>query len=528
MPPKSILVLGGGLSGLSATFHLARRFPATPITLLEKSNRLGGWVRSERVEVEHSGTRASVLLESGPRTLRPNGKSVLELINLLGLHDSVITVPKSAPAAKHRFLHIPGTHGLTPLPHSIPSVFTSPIRNVLLGGALGEPIRALRNRKLPLNQDYDDMSFDTFLTYHFGSTFARVLGSALAHGVYAADSRLLSSRAAFPSVWNMAGEDGRGSVAKYIFRDMFGLPKSEFVPMSAGAYELGDVGGMMKSASVFSLRDGLESLMGALEKDLGSMKNVELVRSKSVVGLVKDNVSGDFMIMDDTVGDVRSFSHVASTVPLAVLDKLLQSSRTLASTDRVAPPQLPHLMANPTSSVTVVNFIFPPTKALIHPEGFGYLVPRKDNLSDPHFSDYGALPLEDRLIGVVFDSCALSSQDKYLTDNQKKGAFTKLTLMLKGVSSSVPEEEDLLKLLSKHLLPREPIPKPILMRVNIHSNCIPIPGVGHVQRIAELQKSLEDEFWGGRFTVLGAGVGGVSVPDCVEQGRIVASRWSSQ
>ena len=81
MQPKSILVLGGGLSGLSATYHLARKLPAVPITLLEKSNRLGGWVRSERVEVKDGqGNKANILLESGPRTLRPNGKSVLELV----------------------------------------------------------------------------------------------------------------------------------------------------------------------------------------------------------------------------------------------------------------------------------------------------------------------------------------------------------------------------------------------------------------------------------------------------------------
>lgn len=87
MPPKSILVLGGGLSGLSATFHLARRFPTVPITLLEKSNRLGGWVRSERVEVkDDKRNKANVLLESGPRTLRPNGKSVLELVCLFSMN----------------------------------------------------------------------------------------------------------------------------------------------------------------------------------------------------------------------------------------------------------------------------------------------------------------------------------------------------------------------------------------------------------------------------------------------------------
>jgi uncharacterized protein with NAD-binding domain and iron-sulfur cluster len=77
MAPKSIAILGGGLSGLSSAFHLSRRFPTTKLTLIEKQTRLGGWVRSQRVTIKE---KASILLEAGPRTLRPNSKSVLELV----------------------------------------------------------------------------------------------------------------------------------------------------------------------------------------------------------------------------------------------------------------------------------------------------------------------------------------------------------------------------------------------------------------------------------------------------------------
>ena len=76
-----VVVLGGGITGLSAAFYLARKHPTVQITLVEKSTRFGGWVRSERVQVSDShGNRARVLLEAGPRTIRPNAKSVLELV----------------------------------------------------------------------------------------------------------------------------------------------------------------------------------------------------------------------------------------------------------------------------------------------------------------------------------------------------------------------------------------------------------------------------------------------------------------
>lgn len=75
MPPP-IAVLGGGITGLSAAFHLARRSPSTQILLLEKEARYGGWINTENAEV--NGQR--VVLESGPRTLRPNGLALLELV----------------------------------------------------------------------------------------------------------------------------------------------------------------------------------------------------------------------------------------------------------------------------------------------------------------------------------------------------------------------------------------------------------------------------------------------------------------
>jgi oxygen-dependent protoporphyrinogen oxidase len=77
MAANHTVVLGGGISGLSAAFHLSRRFPRTPLTLLEKSSTVGGWIRSERVKLS-SGS--SIVLEAGPRTLRPSGKGLMELV----------------------------------------------------------------------------------------------------------------------------------------------------------------------------------------------------------------------------------------------------------------------------------------------------------------------------------------------------------------------------------------------------------------------------------------------------------------
>lgn len=105
MSPPLVAVLGGGLTGLSAAFSLARRFPTADIALYSADARLGGWVRSQRVRVPvpHAGD-AHVLLEAGPRTLRPNARALLELVSplLVAAHDVRPAEPRSTSSTSPR------------------------------------------------------------------------------------------------------------------------------------------------------------------------------------------------------------------------------------------------------------------------------------------------------------------------------------------------------------------------------------------------------------------------------------------
>lgn len=63
---KRVAVVGGGITGLSAAYHLALILPNAKITLFESEKRLGGWLHSELISVDDG----EVLFEWGPRTLR--------------------------------------------------------------------------------------------------------------------------------------------------------------------------------------------------------------------------------------------------------------------------------------------------------------------------------------------------------------------------------------------------------------------------------------------------------------------------
>jgi hypothetical protein len=121
-----------------------------------------------------------------PRTHPPKLHLSLQ-IHLLDLRSEVLSTPRASPAGRNRFLHVPPTQALQALPSSILTALTLPLGRLVLRSVLSEPFARANTPA-----DDSDESVDAFFTRRFGATFARTLGSALVHGIYAADSRELS------------------------------------------------------------------------------------------------------------------------------------------------------------------------------------------------------------------------------------------------------------------------------------------------------------------------------------------------
>ncbi|GLB43263.1 putative catalyzes the 6-electron oxidation of protoporphyrinogen-IX to form protoporphyrin-IX [Lyophyllum shimeji] len=535
-PPRHIAILGGGLTGLSSAFHLSRRFPNARITLLEKQNRLGGWVRSEQIRLGSDGdpnsNPAALTVEAGPRTLRPASKSVLELINLLHLQSALLTTPRTAPAARSRFLYAPSLQrGLTALPASALAFLGSPLRQVLLPAILREPLRKSNRPRQPPKADLDeDESLASFLGRRFGPDVARLLGSALCHGVYAADARELSVRAAFPALYGLEDRGG-GSVVLGVLKDMVSFGKGKGKGEGVDEYDLGDVEAKMRGVAVYSFRGGMQTLSDALVKALEAWPNVELCAGEAASGIEMREDENDSLVVH-TAARALEPTHIVSALPLPVLQSILPPPTSHAR-------PLPHLTANPASSVTVLSLVFAVPPHTIHPPGFGYLVPRPPEGYTPSPSPPAA---ELGVLGTVFDSCALPAQ------SQAEAEHTKLTVMLGG-PFRVPlpsDDEELVTRVLAHLKEalQGDVPRPVAWRVWRHERCIPTLKVGHVRRMEELRAVLMEGAesgeggtgnekgegwrrgaWRGRMEVVGAGVGGVSVGDCVEAGRRLGARW---
>ena len=226
--------------------------------------------------------------------------------------------------------------GLQPLPSGLLSLFTLPLGRLVLRSALAEPFvpanrpkrSSSQQQPLPPSQppaagtasshtvtltsavegeekDEDDEdedgdeSVDSFFSRRFGDAFARTLGSAFVHGVYATDSRLLSVRAAFP-VLRESETRGRGSV---VWGEL-GPPAwfAGWGQQGAGARPEGvEVQGVdpgwekrfRASAALFSFKEGMETLVRALVQALRGFPNVTLRSGAAVRGVIIDDAAAD-------------------------------------------------------------------------------------------------------------------------------------------------------------------------------------------------------------------------------------------
>ncbi|XP_032898496.1 protoporphyrinogen oxidase isoform X3 [Amblyraja radiata] len=151
--PRTLVVVGAGVSGLAAALHLSRVVPAAKVSEI-------------------------------------------------GLESELLPITYNDAATKNRYLFVGGK--LCKLPTSIRSVFSKlpPFSQPLAWSLAREPI-------LPRSKEEDE-SVHAFFTRRFGAEMADYVVDSLCRGIFAGDSRKLSVRSCFPPLFK--AERSWGSV----------------------------------------------------------------------------------------------------------------------------------------------------------------------------------------------------------------------------------------------------------------------------------------------------------------------------
>ena len=181
---KKVVVLGAGISGLAVGWFLKQKWGGQiDLTLLEKSERAGGWIRTVQ--------EGEFLFEAGPRGFCPRGKgeATLELVKALGLEESLIP---SSKESKKRYIYLKGK--LQPFGLGF----------LLKQGMLGAVLHDLFTSKT----HEEDESIADFVSRRFNRRLANTLVDPLTKGIFGGDVNTLSMRSCFPSIWKLEQEHG--------------------------------------------------------------------------------------------------------------------------------------------------------------------------------------------------------------------------------------------------------------------------------------------------------------------------------
>jgi oxygen-dependent protoporphyrinogen oxidase len=328
----TIIIVGGGISGLALAYRLQERLPHAEVTILEAAARGGGKVETT--------TRDGFRVEHGPNGFLDTKPTTLGLCQELGLSTELL--PASGAAARNRYLFLGGKLRL--LPNSFLSFATS---RVLSWRA---KYRILTERFRRPRRDGADESIDAFARRRAGDEIADNLADAVVTGIYAGDPKLLSLPASFPRLAMFEREHGS------VLRGMAAAGRQR----RAEAVAQGEA--HQRGGTMWSLAGGLGGLAEALRQRLRSPPVVGVTVRRVMRAEAGWRVRGDGNDQWDADAVVLTCPAFEQASMLADLDGELAERVGGIAYNRVAVVALGYRVCDMPMSL----------------DGFGYLSPQRE------------------------------------------------------------------------------------------------------------------------------------------------------
>ena len=459
---KKVAIIGGGISGLSAAFHLEKARTANAdlsYTLFESGQRLGGSMYSDRVD--------GCLVEAGPDSFLTEKPWALTLCKELGIDDQLIG---SNDAQRKTYIVVKGR--LVAMPDGLMFMVPTKLVPTALSPLFswGTKVRMARELLHPPRPMDSDETVGELVERHFGAEVVDRLADPLLSGVYGGDANKLSARAVLPRFVEM--EEKYGSLSK---------------AMLAAHNKMRAMASKQPPRPLFSsLKDGMQQLVDAILARLDPSS----IRMRIRVRHIYPENEGWRVAID--MGGNEMFDAVIVATPANIAGGLLEA------VDRDLADDL--LGITYSSSVTVtLGYHMDQLKHL--PPGFGFLVPRSEGTrmlactfvhnKFPHRApaDKGILRC---FLGGARDEAVLNLTDDEMLDTVRAELSTIVKLEA----------------------------RPMFDRIYRWRGAMAQYESGHIARVARIEKRVR-EISG--LELAGNAYHGIGVPDCIREGTNAAN-----
>jgi oxygen-dependent protoporphyrinogen oxidase len=467
--PRRVVIVGGGITGLSAAYRLLKKGAdkdGAPIsvTLLEARPRLGGNIQTER--------RDGFVIDGGPDAFVAARPHATALCKELGLGERLI--PTSEKSRKV-YIRQGGVEHLLPegVVLGIPTKLWPLVRTRLFSWP--GKIRMGLDLVLPRRRGGPDESVGAFMRRRLGREAVERLAEPLLGGIYAGNVDALSLRQAFPQLLELEEKYGsliRGTLAQ----------KAKHPPPKDG-----------KPASVFySLLGGMGELVETLARSVDKLGGVIRVGAE-----VEAVTEGD--------GDARLRVVVRGDSEAVPADDVILCAPAYAQADALdgIDRELSRLLRQiPYVSTATVAVAFPRADVPHALDASGLILPKgekREVLATTFVSSkwVGRAPEDVALLRVFVggyrDPGALQQSDDELVAMARRELAA-----LVGVRA-----------------------RPLLARVFRYDRGNAQPSIGHPERLAKM-RSLARQHPG--LHLAGAAFDGVGIPDCIRQAEEVVAR----
>lgn len=477
-PTRRVAIIGGGISGLAAGFRLrelaaAHEIPVE-VALFERGMRVGGALDTIR--------RDGFVIEAGADSFLSEKPAAAKLAERLGIASELIGTQeqfrRTLVVRGGRLVEIPEGFSL------LAPTWFGPLLKSPLFSATGK-LRMMIEPMIPRRRATDDESLGAFVRRRLGREVLARVAQPLAGGIYTADPELLSVGATMPRFVEM--ERRYGSVIRGL-RVAARTRNAEAHGASGARWSL-----------FLGFKHGIRTIVEALAARLegGIHYGAEVVAITRVADTRDStNATGPWRI-EFRNGASCDADAIVCAAPAFVIAPIVQP---------IDPEVATMLSAIKYASAATVNMAYRAVDFPHPPAAFGFVVPvaERRRIIAGSFSSLkfaGRAPAA-MILARVFLGGALQTEMMTLNDAEMIAAAREEFASLLGVTA-----------------------EPVLTCVRRWPNSMPQYAVGHLARVAEIERAAAVI---PGLTLAGAYLRGVGIPDCIASGERAAETTFSQ